>query len=169
MCDSSLLSTAQTLDENQLYLTAMDQVNQGLVHCRTMRSETSETQPLISIVVTHTNPLIHTHNTYSLTHTHTHTHTHSHTQHMHTLTHTHTPTHSHPHSHTNTHTSRTEMLQCHSDADFLAKLFCVRLAFDEILSSHTNRNYFKQLGRDLMALFLQSANKVAHSKEEAKY
>lgn len=79
-----------TLDDNQLYLTAMDQVNKGLVHCRTMR---------------------------------------------------------------------TEMLQCLSDKDFLAKLFCVRLAFDEILSSQlTHRNYFKQLGMDIMSSFLKSTN-----------
>ena len=58
---------------------------------------------------------------------------------------------------------RTEMLQCHSDEDFLAKLFCVRLAFDELLGSHANRNYFKQLGRDIMASFLKTAKQVTYS------
>ena len=53
------------------------------------------------------------------------------------------------------------MLQCLSDKDFLAKLFCVRLAFDEILSSQlTHRNYFKQLGMDIMSSFLKSTNQV---------
>jgi len=44
--------------------------------------------------------------------------------------------------------------------DFLAKLFCVRLAFDELIKSQTNRNYFKQIGRDIMSSFLKNTGKV---------
>lgn len=53
------------------------------------------------------------------------------------------------------------MLQCHSDADFLAKLYCVRLAFDELLNSTANKEYFKQIGMDIMADFLKSAQQVS--------
>ena len=52
------------------------------------------------------------------------------------------------------------MLTCESDMDFLAKLFCVRLAFDELIKSQTNRNYFKQIGRDIMSSFLKNTGKV---------
>ena len=57
-------------------------------------------------------------------------------------------------------TDRTVMLACSSQSDFLAKVFCVRLAFDELVSSEANRNHFRQAGRDMMAMFLRSANQV---------
>lgn len=56
--------------------------------------------------------------------------------------------------------SRTAELLCSSDVDFLAKLYCVRLAFDELVTVPTNRNYFQQMGKELMADFLVSAGNV---------
>jgi hypothetical protein len=53
-------------------------------------------------------------------------------------------------------TLRTEELRCTGDLDFLAKLYCVRLAFDELVAVPVNRQYFQQMGRDLMSTFLTS-------------
>ncbi|KAL5483942.1 hypothetical protein EMCRGX_G020363 [Ephydatia muelleri] len=55
-------------------------------------------------------------------------------------------------------TDRTAMLACSSELDFLAKVFSVRLAFDELVKSEANRNHFRQAGRDMMVSFLRSAN-----------
>ena len=55
-------------------------------------------------------------------------------------------------------TDRTAMLACSSEYDFLAKVFAVRMAFDELVKSEANRNNFKQAGRDVMVSFLRSAN-----------
>lgn len=60
-------------------------------------------------------------------------------------------------------TDRTVMLACSSETDFLAKVFSVRLAFDELVKSEANRNHFRQAGCDVMASFLKSANQVGHS------
>ena len=54
--------------------------------------------------------------------------------------------------------SRAKQLGCHDDDDFLAKLHCVRLAFDALVTSSANRNYFVEVGRDIMSTFLQSTN-----------
>ena len=59
-------------------------------------------------------------------------------------------------------TDRTAMLACSSEYDFLAKVFAVRMAFDELVKSEANRNNFKQAGRDVMVSFLRSANQVDH-------
>lgn len=55
---------------------------------------------------------------------------------------------------------RTEDLGCSGDVDFLAKLYCVRLAFDELTLSQANREYFHKIGRDLMSSFLSSTGHV---------
>ena len=52
------------------------------------------------------------------------------------------------------------MLGCSCDGDFLAKLYCVRLAFDELIRSQTNRKYFIQVGKEMMVSFLRAANQV---------
>ena len=54
------------------------------------------------------------------------------------------------------------MLECTSDSDFLAKVHCVRLAFDDIISSKQNRDYFKITARELVSAFLTSTNQVGH-------
>lgn len=51
---------------------------------------------------------------------------------------------------------RPEMVGCGGEADFLAKLYGVRLAFSELLRSQANRDYFQQLGRDIVSSFLES-------------
>ena len=48
------------------------------------------------------------------------------------------------------------MTGCTSEAEFLGKLYCVRLAFAELLQSPANRDYLGQLGRSVMAAFLNS-------------
>jgi hypothetical protein len=53
---------------------------------------------------------------------------------------------------------RTKEMHCHDDKDFLAKLHCVRLAFDALVQSSANRNYFSEVGRDIMLTLLVSAN-----------
>ena len=57
-------------------------------------------------------------------------------------------------------TCRTEELCCSGDLDFLAKLYCVRLAFNELTGVAANRQYFQQMGRDLMSSFLASTGHV---------
>lgn len=51
---------------------------------------------------------------------------------------------------------RTEELHCAGDLDFLAKLYCVRLAFDELTAVPENRRYFQQMGKEIMSSFLAS-------------
>ena len=53
------------------------------------------------------------------------------------------------------------MLCCRDDQDFLAKVHCVRLAFDDLVASEDHRGYFTQVGRSLMSEFLQETNKDA--------
>lgn len=53
---------------------------------------------------------------------------------------------------------RADLLCCENEEDFLAKLYCIRLAFDELVQSPTNRNYFMEIARDLMSNLLQYAN-----------
>ena len=55
------------------------------------------------------------------------------------------------------------MLNCQSDIDFLAKVHCVRLAFDDIISSTHNRQYFKVTARQIVSSFLSSTNQVCMS------
>ncbi len=56
---------------------------------------------------------------------------------------------------------RTELLCCHDDQDFLAKVHCVRLAFDDLVACDTHRTYFVDVGRSLMSVFLQETNQDA--------
>lgn len=53
------------------------------------------------------------------------------------------------------------MLNCHTDNDFLAKVHCVRMAFDDIISSEQNRDYFKMTARQLVSSFLSSTSQVS--------
>ena len=50
------------------------------------------------------------------------------------------------------------MLHCSGDRDFLAKLYCVRLAFNELLVSQSNRDYVIEVGREIMVILLKQAN-----------
>lgn len=52
------------------------------------------------------------------------------------------------------------MLNCESENDFLAKVHCVRLAFDEVIRSSENRDYFKITARELISSFFSSTQQV---------
>eukprot|EP00117_Sycon_ciliatum_P014931 scpid11509/ scgid2981/ Protein FAM73B len=58
---------------------------------------------------------------------------------------------------------RTGMLSCLSDNDFLAKLFCVRRAFENILRNKSSRDWIITSGCQLVSLFLQAAGKEAQA------
>ena len=62
---------------------------------------------------------------------------------------------------------RTEMLNCENDLDFMAKLFCVRLAFDLLVISEENCIFFENKTTEMMTRFLTSANKDTNSFTEA--
>ena len=49
------------------------------------------------------------------------------------------------------------MLHCQSYTDFLAKVYCVRLAFDHLVSSPTHCSFFIGIARSLMSDFLLTA------------
>ncbi len=53
--------------------------------------------------------------------------------------------------------NRAAMLQCSSENDFLAKVYCVRLAFDHVLQSSEHRSYFIGIAKSLVSEFLSSA------------
>ncbi|XP_045188727.1 mitoguardin-like [Mercenaria mercenaria] len=54
-------------------------------------------------------------------------------------------------------TLRTEMSQCMSDTEFLAKLHCIRLALEDVFKDVQNRDYFSSMGRKIIGdLLLQS-------------
>ena len=59
---------------------------------------------------------------------------------------------------------RVEMLNCESEYDFLAKVHCVRLAFDEVIRSSENRDYFKITARELVSSFFSSTQQVLQLK-----
>lgn len=52
------------------------------------------------------------------------------------------------------------MLNCENENDFLAKVHCVRLAFDEVIRSSENRDYFKITARELVSSFFSSTQQV---------
>lgn len=54
------------------------------------------------------------------------------------------------HGHVPCRTLRTEMTQCISDTEFLAKLHCIRLAFNVIFQQPSQRDYFKTMGKQLI-------------------
>ncbi|XP_078406312.1 mitoguardin 2 isoform X2 [Cetorhinus maximus] len=54
---------------------------------------------------------------------------------------------------------RTELLECYSDEDFLAKLHCVRQAFEILLQDEANRLYFSEIGKQMITGLMSSAGK----------
>ncbi|XP_045147671.1 mitoguardin 1 [Echinops telfairi] len=54
---------------------------------------------------------------------------------------------------------RTEMLECLGDSDFLAKLHCIRQAFQVILSETANRMFLAESGRTILSALLVKAQK----------
>nr|XP_020028902.1 mitoguardin 1 isoform X4 [Castor canadensis] len=54
---------------------------------------------------------------------------------------------------------RTEMLECLGDSDFLAKLHCVRQAFQVILSETANRIFLAESGRKILSALIVKARK----------
>ncbi|KAL8578961.1 hypothetical protein ACOMHN_001923 [Nucella lapillus] len=58
-------------------------------------------------------------------------------------------------------TLRSEMAHCLSDVEFLAKLHGVRLAFEEIFVDQNNRQWFANVGRQMIGSLLMKADKDA--------
>ncbi|XP_048200314.1 mitoguardin 2 [Perognathus longimembris pacificus] len=56
-------------------------------------------------------------------------------------------------------TLRTELLGCFSDQDFLAKLHCVRQAFEGLLEDKSNQLFFGEVGRQMVAGLMTRAEK----------
>ncbi|XP_076842424.1 mitoguardin 2 [Brachyhypopomus gauderio] len=54
---------------------------------------------------------------------------------------------------------RTELLECYSDQDFLAKLHCVRQAFYVLLLDDTQRTFFMETGKQIITGLMIKANK----------
>uniref|UniRef100_A0A8D3CQF7 Mitoguardin 2 n=1 Tax=Scophthalmus maximus TaxID=52904 RepID=A0A8D3CQF7_SCOMX len=54
---------------------------------------------------------------------------------------------------------RTELLECYGDQDFLAKLHCVRQAFQVLLSEETHRTFFMETGKQMITGLMVKANK----------
>ncbi len=55
---------------------------------------------------------------------------------------------------------RTQMLKCHSDRDFLAKLYALRLGFDKLMEDTSKKKWFIDEGRKLFVNIMHAANKV---------
>ncbi|XP_052788044.1 mitoguardin-like [Mya arenaria] len=58
-------------------------------------------------------------------------------------------------------TLRSEMTDCLSDTEFLAKLHCIRLAMQEIFRVQEHRDYFTEMGRQVISSLLLQAEKDA--------
>ncbi|ERE71279.1 mitoguardin 2 isoform X2 [Cricetulus griseus] len=56
-------------------------------------------------------------------------------------------------------TLRTELLGCYSDQDFLAKLHCVRQAFEGLLEERSNQVFFGEVGRQMVTGLMTKAEK----------
>lgn len=56
-------------------------------------------------------------------------------------------------------TLRTDLVKCGSDVEYLAKLHCLRLAFQHILRDQTNYIWFSDAGRQILADLLLYADK----------
>lgn len=56
-------------------------------------------------------------------------------------------------------TPRTELLGCYSDQDFLAKLHCVRQAFEDLLEDKNNQLFFGDVGRQMVTGLMTKAEK----------
>uniref|UniRef100_A0A3Q3ISL5 Mitoguardin 2 n=1 Tax=Monopterus albus TaxID=43700 RepID=A0A3Q3ISL5_MONAL len=54
---------------------------------------------------------------------------------------------------------RTELLECYGDQDFLAKLHCVRQAFQVLLLDETHRTFFMEIGKQMIAGLMVKADK----------
>ncbi|XP_067107113.1 mitoguardin 2 [Osmerus mordax] len=54
---------------------------------------------------------------------------------------------------------RTELLECYGDHDFLAKLHCVRQAFQVLLLDERHRTFFMETGKQMIAGLMVKANK----------
>ncbi|XP_036712080.1 mitoguardin 2 isoform X1 [Balaenoptera musculus] len=54
---------------------------------------------------------------------------------------------------------RTELLGCYSDQDFLAKLHCVRQAFEGLLEDKSHQFFFGQVGRQMVTGLMTKAEK----------
>ncbi|MCI4386842.1 hypothetical protein PGIGA_G00067350 [Pangasianodon gigas] len=54
---------------------------------------------------------------------------------------------------------RTELLECYSDQDFLAKLHCVRQAFHVLLVDETHKTFFMETGKQMINGLMIKANK----------
>ncbi|XP_061289754.1 mitoguardin 2 [Bos javanicus] len=56
-------------------------------------------------------------------------------------------------------TLRTELLGCYSDQDFLAKLHCVRQAFEGLLEDKSHQLFFGEVGRQMVTGLMTKAEK----------
>ncbi|KAL2298044.1 hypothetical protein Nmel_017005 [Mimus melanotis] len=56
-------------------------------------------------------------------------------------------------------TLRTELLGCYSDEDFLAKLHCVRQAFQDLLEDESNQLFFGEVGKQMVIGLMTKAEK----------
>ncbi|XP_068270347.1 mitoguardin 2 [Nyctibius grandis] len=56
-------------------------------------------------------------------------------------------------------TLRTELLGCYSDQDFLAKLHCIRQAFQELLEDESNQLFFGEVGKKMVIGLMTKAEK----------
>ncbi|KAG5272128.1 hypothetical protein AALO_G00161960 [Alosa alosa] len=54
---------------------------------------------------------------------------------------------------------RTELLECYSDHDFLAKLHCIRQAFEILLVDEAHRTFFVETGKQMISGLMAKANK----------
>ncbi|KAM9518653.1 mitoguardin 2 isoform 1-T1 [Salvelinus alpinus] len=54
---------------------------------------------------------------------------------------------------------RTELLECYGDQDFLAKLHCVRQAFQVLLLDEIHRTFFMETGKQMITGLMTKANK----------
>ncbi|XP_074871377.1 mitoguardin 2 isoform X4 [Carettochelys insculpta] len=57
-------------------------------------------------------------------------------------------------------TLRTELLGCYHDQDFLAKLHCVRQAFQALLQDESNQLFFGEVGKQMVTGLMTKAEKV---------
>lgn len=53
------------------------------------------------------------------------------------------------------------MVNCASDTEFLAKLFCIRKAFDLILQDKTYQNWFIESGKEIVGDIMWHGDRVS--------
>lgn len=56
---------------------------------------------------------------------------------------------------------RTSQLCCESKQEFVAKVHCLRMAFSVILEAQENRDYFNEIGKDILEILLENSTKDA--------